>query len=830
MNTSRPENVEIMAPVSNEAMLLAAIHNGADSVYMGMPGFNARGRADDLRLADLEAFINTAHIYGVKVYIAFNILIFDNELDLALNAFLQVRSFGPDAWIVQDAGLALLLKSVDPDVVLHASTQMTITNDRDIAFYSDPGFRRFTLARELSVNEINIIRNKTDVELETFIHGSLCIAVSGQCFTSSGFGGRSANRGECAQSCRHEYELYSDGKKISTDGNFLVSPRDLIGAGIAVDLAEAGINALKIEGRLKSPEYVAASVELYRSLLDKHESAAPQNFGNSIIAARVMFNRDGRPGWLEGVNSRDLVDSQINSHTGAYLGQVCQVKNGKYITIKISYDAFSDFAAEDKNILQKGDGIAIKARNEIYGGHVYDVKIYKNNNTTMADLYLANDFAYNKIDMDMPVFLSSSVSLQKKLAQSYKNKNMLKRIPVDIFLEGNIGENLCLTLHDFVNNRESQIFHEVKVYSKLPLEESRNQNTNARLIEKELGALDGSPYCLRKFYLKANLKGFFPNRVLKELRQEAVLELSRQRAKSSVKNISVINDKSRALLSEQELKKTGDSLTENKLHLLVRNPVQLDSVLNMENLRTHSIYLDFVYGHELSTAVEKIKKRGILAGIASARIYKPSEVKQLDYLLSLKPDVILARNSTVLQYFTEKEAREILLIGDFSLNITNRLSANYFLKKGFCRLTLSMDLVYDYGREQDIQRILDFLKQVPAHQFEMNINYYLPSFYMDFCLFTKYLGNSMNSPDCGFPCKDRPITLMDRKGEMHPVIADQNCRNTMFNGRQKNLFYQKNAQNILKTGIKNFRMEFCPDNKHLKNDLAMVNQICETLF
>jgi putative protease len=849
MKNRAAKKVEIMAPVGNRAMLEAAIHNGADSVYVGMPGFNARGRADELSISELGEFINVAHVYGVKFYIAFNVLIFDDELRDALDLFLKINRIVPDAWIVQDPGLALLMKALAPDVNLHASTQMTIVNDQDILFYLDIGIKRFTLARELSIKEIALIASRTKVELEAFIHGSLCIAYSGQCFTSSGFGGRSANRGECAQSCRHDYDLFADGRKVPTGGNYLVSPRDLVGADQALQLAEIGVSALKIEGRLKSPEYVAAAVRLYRSLVDENKT---RDHPGLFSSAQLTFNRDAKAGWLNGVNHNELVDSRVNSHTGMYLGSVQSVMPGRLIVVELETGVTTNKIINE--IVNKGDGIAVNADHETCGSHVYEVNIYVKNKSTLAELSLANDFSYSKMKQGMPVYLTSSPMIQRELTKSFTDKSRLKHVPVEITFTGKIGEKICLTLHDFSNGNDQEILHEVKVYSGSPLEKSQKQSTNVELIKNELAALSASPYNAKNIHLDIDLDGFFPNKVIKELRQRATAELTLARTRlqksvfgsdadqdvdqrdeeaivTAIKKYSNIFIKSIPDLIENIGENTAENKNEKcKLHALVRNPAQLEAVLNLESSMINTVYLDFVYGHEFTDAVKKIQDRGLRAGIATARIYKPgqNEMRQIHQMVLLNSDAILVRSATALQYLSILgENNTAQLVGDFSLNITNRASSQYFLNKGLHRITASYDLVSDQGREQNIERVLGFLAFSSANLVEVNMSYYLPSFYMEYCLFSKHLGNGLNSPDCGFPCKDHTLFLKDRKSETHPVIADRNCRNTMFNGRQKNLlgYMDKHVSNLLNRGVKNFRVELSPDNRQLQNDLDMIYRI-----
>ena len=221
---------ELLLPVGNMEMALAAIHNGADAIYLGFPQFNARGRSHDFEIQELRDIIEVCHLYGVRAHLAFNILIFPHEIEAVIKGLEAVLPLKPDALIIQDLGLAKLVREMAPDQVIHASTQMTVTNHEAIHLVEDLNFRRFVLGRENSLSEIKQIEQATDKDLEVFVHGALCVAYSGQCFTSESIGGRSANRGQCAQSCRFGYEVFVDGKpKQLTDKKYVVSPSDLCG-------------------------------------------------------------------------------------------------------------------------------------------------------------------------------------------------------------------------------------------------------------------------------------------------------------------------------------------------------------------------------------------------------------------------------------------------------------------------------------------------------------------------------------------------------------------------------------------------------------------------
>ncbi len=296
MRDDKENDIEILSPVATWDMMLAAVHNGAQAIYMGMPGYNARGKSTDFDFDSLCKFIEYCHLYGVKVFIAFNILIFEDELKNVIPAIYKLVELSPDAIIVQDIGLARLIKQICPKQVIHGSTQMTVSCGEAIDITSDLEIDRYILARELSVSDISKIARITKKELEVFVHGALCVSYSGQCLTSESFGGRSANRGQCAQSCRFEYSLIVDGKKkFLKTKQYLVSPKDLCAIDNMEELIKAGVKHFKIEGRYKSPEYVAYTTKLYNdsveSLISHRHPNISQDARDNLAIVSDLFNR-----------------------------------------------------------------------------------------------------------------------------------------------------------------------------------------------------------------------------------------------------------------------------------------------------------------------------------------------------------------------------------------------------------------------------------------------------------------------------------------------------------------------------------------------------------
>ena len=312
---------ELLAPAGDLECARAAVENGADAVYFGLDcGFNARARAANISDEQLPELMQLLHRRGVKGYLTLNTLVFTNELPEVERLIRRVAEVGVDAVLVQDLGAARLIRATCPDLSIHASTQMSLTSAEGIHIAKELGVERVVLARELSIKEISKIARKTDVPLEAFVHGALCVAYSGQCLTSESFGGRSANRGQCAQACRLPYELICDGEDVDCgDQKYLLSPQDLAAYALAPELIDAGVISFKIEGRLKTPEYVANITRHYRQAIDMAVAGELVELSaQAVEEMQLSFSRGFSPGWLKGDDHKMLVPAISSSKRGVF--------------------------------------------------------------------------------------------------------------------------------------------------------------------------------------------------------------------------------------------------------------------------------------------------------------------------------------------------------------------------------------------------------------------------------------------------------------------------------------------------------------------------------
>ncbi|HLF91940.1 MAG TPA: peptidase U32 family protein, partial [Planctomycetota bacterium] len=322
---------EVLAPAGDMECVRAAVENGADAVYFGVRKFNARARAANFAVEELPELFATLHLRGVKGYVAFNTLVFSNELEEAEKLLERIIAAGPDAFILQDLGIARLIRAMARDVPLHASTQTTTTTAEQMDYLKELGFSRVILARELSVADLRRIRAATDMPLEVFVHGALCVAYSGQCLTSEALGGRSANRGACAQACRYPYDLMVDGvPRDLGDKKYLISPQDLAAYDMIPELVGL-VDSVKIEGRLKSPEYVAATTRAYRKAVDE---AAARFSRDEVLALQQVFSRGFSHGFLGGINHQVLVQGLSPKKRGVLIGKVAGMR-GDRVTVTL---------------------------------------------------------------------------------------------------------------------------------------------------------------------------------------------------------------------------------------------------------------------------------------------------------------------------------------------------------------------------------------------------------------------------------------------------------------------------------------------------------------
>ncbi|MFO1488244.1 MAG: DUF3656 domain-containing protein [Verrucomicrobiota bacterium] len=794
---------ELLAPAGDWDCVKAAVENGADAIYFGLDKFNARMRAHNFTEADLPKLMEFLHRRGVKGYVTFNTLVFENEIADAENYLRTLIAAGVDAAIVQDVGVCRLIRELSPDFPIHGSTQMTITSAAGVEFARELGCNLVVLARECSIREIETIQaagSSSDLRplpLEVFVHGALCVAYSGQCLTSESLGGRSANRGECAQACRMPYDLISDGKVVPLgDRKYLLSPQDLAGLDVLPDLFRAGVASLKIEGRLKAPEYVANITRVYRSALDKlaGDFGMPnlQRTGSQAVVPstppagdsdkyrmEMAFSRGLFTGWFGGIDNQRLVHARFGKKRGVYLGEVSRVLRDS-VMIKL------------EGPLKRGDGVVFdagKPADKEEGGRVYD--IVGQPGAGLVELKFGQgDIQFTRVRVGDKLWKTNDPELDKQLRRTFAGEPPRFQQPIAMEVHGLEGKPLTLMARDGGG-------HFVQLESSMPLTKAERQPLTTERLREQLGRLGGTPFRLGE--LKNHLIGdvLLPVSELNKLRRDAAVELERQRTipKRWRLNAAVKHPQPEAAASATR--------QAAELVVLVRNLAQLETALNCG---VSTVYCEFEDPKKYREAVTLFhtargcKFPGAAAGaapsiwVAPPRIFKSGEEWTLDQVRSSNADGYLVRNYDHLKYFANDRR-----IGDFSLNVANHFSADYFKNKfGLERVTASYDL--------NVQQLEALLQGAPPSWFEVTIHQHMPMFHMEHCVFCAFLSKGKDYHDCGRPCDHHAVKLRDRVGAEHPLKADAGCRNTVFNSQaQTGAEY---VERMLALGVKHFRIEF----------------------
>jgi putative protease len=741
-------------------MCLAAVHHGADAIYVGVPFFNARGRSADLSMEELKEMIDLCHLYGVKVNLAFNVVIFQNEYPKVIELLEQILPMGPDAFIVQDLGLASLIRKMAPQQRIHASTQMTVTNPDAIKLVDDLRIDRFVLGRENSIPEIKLIREQTEKELEVFVHGALCVAYSGQCFTSESLGGRSANRGQCAQSCRLPYELYvDDEKKEMGNKSYLVSPKDLMGLEEVPALKELGVNSFKVEGRLKTPEYVASAAKNYREVLD----GGPLRINDRVQELSATYSRGFFSGWMHGVDHQRLVDGTFSAHRGLEVGEIVEVKKNK-VMIRSSV------------ALKPQMGLLFVSDKE-QGSKIFAVqKIGANYEVELLQKRL-------ELKKGLKVYLNSNETLDKELQRKWHSREHQKHIPLSMKVVAKTGEPLRLSAVDPEGR-------EVNVASESLLAKANARPITKDFLQDELGSLGTTVYGLAKFEAEMDPDLFFNHKELKELRRKMV-ELMNERR---IHRDYVLNK------ADLPAARAKHEYQNPQLNILLRSLKQVEAFAGEREYvhyreQIKSIVLDFEFGKNYESSLKMIRDLGIKVGIATTRILKPQEYYNLKMISRLNPDFILVRNLGALEYL--RRETQIPLIGDFSLNVTNSLSLHYLVNKGLSTINVSYDLNQD--------QLFDLVEASDPSTIEVTLHQYMPEFHMEHCVFAAFLSHGHSFKDCGKPCEKHEVKLKDPYGNWHFLKADHECRNTFFKATPQSAGFL--VRELKAKGVSTFRLE-----------------------
>ena len=807
---SKPRLPELLAPAGDWECARAAVENGADAIYFGLDRFNARMRARNFTEADLPALMEFLHRRGVRGYVTFNTLVFTEELPEAEDYLRSVIAAGVDAAIVQDVGICRLIRRISPDFPIHGSTQLTVTSPAGVEFARSLGCELVVLARENSIREIEAIqsaqRDRVPVAggpeplpLEVFVHGALCVAYSGQCLTSESLGGRSANRGECAQACRMPYELVSDGKTVDLgDRRYLLSPQDLSGLEVLPDLVRAGVRSLKIEGRLKSPEYVASITRVYRRALDRIAAAGSGNAsapGDSRTVSspearyelEMAFSRGLYTGWFRGINNQELAHARFGKKRGVYLGEVSAV-GPNAVRLRL------------EGPLKPGDGVGFDAgRPDLpeEGGRIYGVRPLRDGFVELTFGSGAVDF--HRVQVGHRLWKTDDPELNRDLRKTFEGDAPRQTRPLRFEVHGAAGTPMTLVVRD----TEGRV---VQVASTIPLAVAQKRPMTADSLGESLGRLGGTPFHLGGIGMHLEGGLILPVSELNRLRREAVGQMEIARATPRrwallPRSTGSPSPEATAPEGDPTAPVTTTAATPPELIVLVRSLAQLDAALRCG---VTTIYCDFEDPKRYREAVTAFHTAYGCAAVGGAerpeiwvappRIFKPGEEWILKQVLSSNADGYLVRNPEHLRFFASQRQR-----GDFSLNIANPWSAEWFIAHHRLeRVTVSYDL--------NAEQVASLLRAAPPRWFELTLHQHMPLFHMEHCVFCAFLSQGTDYTNCGRPCDKHAVKLRDRTGAEHPLKADSGCRNTVFNARAQT--GAESLERFLDLGARIFRIEF----------------------
>lgn len=760
MYIDNENEIEILAPAGSYDAFVAAVNAGAHAVYMGVSKFNARTMASNLRIDEYISAIDYAHKRNVKVYLTLNTLLFDNEIEEALEIVVKLYNVGLDAVIVQDIGIATLIHKLMPDLALHASTQMSTLNLDQVKYLEALGFTRVVLGRELSVDEIRAIAQRTNLEIEIFVHGALCVSVSGQCMASSLIGDRSANRGSCAQPCRMRYSLYAKDKHTPIIFNrYILSKKDIFGLDKLQELKEAGVKSFKIEGRNRTIEYTAGVVKRYKEALDNNFEIS-QNVEKELLQ---LFNRSGKSdGYLNGIRYKNSISHLSPKNTGLVLGKVL-AREKEYIKIRLEECIDLHDGVEILNEEVNVPFVVTCIKDE--RGKIINKKCGKGTVIYLGDVK-------GKIDIGDIVYKTSSKELNEFSREYITKKENNKRLKYDVEVLIKKGINICA----------KECLTGVEVSLKYVPEDSKTSGVTLDKIKEVFSKTEDTSVEFTNIMGNIDNKLFVPVSKLNELRRNLVEAI--QNSKCTKRNLEI--DKVKELLKEENRTK------------------QSGAKKNIINKKTTAIYM---YKYNKETDYIELCKQKFGAKLdklyVTARDFKAYENDIMKYILNENIDVFFVIPNVVLnnmeKYIKQnierlinigikgivvgnmgyiklckdlKEKYDISLVGDYSLNITNRYTAKEF--DFFDNITplFETELV-DLEKIENIANI----EIVEGLATAMTTRY---------CIIASFVCDVKQKGQCKTQCKKDEYYIVDDYGKKYNVIPDNtDCITELVRNKRK---------------------------------------------
>ena len=755
-------DVELLAPVGSFEALKAAVQNGANAVYLGGKDFGARASANNFDRDELKEAVKYAHIRGVQVFVTTNTLRKENEIEDFLEYAKFLYDIDVDAIILQDIGMARLIKRELPDFELHASTQMVAHSLEDVKYLESVGFDRVVLAREVTVEEIKYICDNCKADIEVFVHGALCVCYSGQCLMSSMIGNRSGNRGRCAQPCRQRYELIDvyTGEVVNSNGDYLLSPRDLNAIEEIDKVIDAGVHSLKIEGRMKRPEYVATVIDGYRKTIDEYLATNKLNVSDETINdLYTIFNRKFTKGLLLGDVGKDMMNSQLPNNQGLYVGTVVDYnKKAKRLKIKLA------------NTLKKGDGI------NLGGGTIG--RIIKNGNIETIG------YKGETIELDFVgearkgqiVFKTSDSELMDRVQATFtQDKEFVKNI-IDAKITIKLGQKPILTLID--RNKNQATIEGDKI-----VEEAMKVALSKEKVETQLRKLGNTPYELDLLEIELDDNVSLPISLLNQMRRDCIELLNKERI--SIKNRKYKN---------KTIKYKPVQYNRNKqqeISVKVKNLEQLESALECG--------VDRIYYEDTNTidkAMSLAMKYNKKVIYSAPRIIRNKEYNHLAKANNAGVESVQVGNYGSIDYFKDKK-----LNIDYYLNAFNSETINYYKEIGADTLCISQEL--------NINEIKETIKYTDIN-IESVVYGYTPLMITEYCPMGVIVRDCKKDKRVS-KCKESIYALRNSKGDEFRVSQDIFCRSTIYNSNVTCML--DNLYELHEIGINVLRLDFTLEDK-----------------
>lgn len=729
---------ELLAPAGNFDALKAAVNAGANAVYLAGENFGARAYAENFSRENLIQAVKFAHLKNVSVHVTTNTILAEDELEKFADYIKFLKTANVDALLIQDLGAAKIAKKIAPEIPLHASTQMTVHNLDGVKILAELGFSRVVLSRELSLREIENISKNSPIETEIFIHGALCICFSGQCLMSSLIGGRSGNRGRCAQPCRLPYILVDENNKevLKGVGEYLLSPKDLNTLKILPELLKTGVDSLKIEGRMKRPEYVATVVKIYRSALDKNFSTADDEKNLAQI-----FNRDFTTDFLEKNPGKNLISDKRPNNRGILVGRIFSAEKNK-ISIKITEK------------INAGDQIEIWVK--VGGRKTFTVENFSVEKDILT-LEVEDTRGIKIHDRVFKIFDSELIANARK----YFTGEFEKKIFVDAKVKAEVGKNLILSMTDEDGNFAT-------AETNFLVEVAKNRPLTEEILKKQIGRLGNTVFELKNFSVELDENIMVPVSELNEVRRKVTELLENRRLKKFCK---VENKKISGKLLPSSPSSFHSSLIIAQVDTIEKIKIALKSGADAILYGGENFCNRKVTAEEIFEAEKIVHSAGKKFYLSTPRIIFDEEVEEFKKTLSGNFDAVYVHGLATMKILGGLTSAPIRT--DFSLPVFNSETIKFLKSLGVECATLSPELNLQQIKILAEKNILP-VECIIHGKTELMISRY--------CALGSFLGE-IDKKKCARVCRQKNFYLRDRKNILFPVVTDQFCRMHILNSK-----------------------------------------------